>query len=155
MHNPHAKRAEALVLLHAADVVLKELDHPALNVVMVIPAVDRNLHKAHAIPILEQIAVSSSKMNKDNEPRRVARKEKKQLKGRMGNFLMFLPNMAMARGLGVDRRVLVDAYRTEYGRTFLADSVAKPRRLATDLGLMTPLARRLWTACGIGGPETA
>jgi len=37
-------------------------------------------------------------MNKDNEPRRVARKEKKQLKGRMGNFLMFLPNMVMLLG---------------------------------------------------------
>lgn len=69
--------------------------------------------------------------------------------------VMFVPPRSMARGLGVDRKVLVDAYRTEAGRSFLADSVSKPRKLVADLGLMTPLAKVLWRACGIGGPETA
>jgi hypothetical protein len=69
--------------------------------------------------------------------------------------LMFIPPRHMARGLGVDRKVLVDAYRTEFGRRFLADSVSKPRKLVADIGLMNPLAKAVWRACGIGGPETA
>jgi hypothetical protein len=68
--------------------------------------------------------------------------------------VMFVPPPAMAKGLGVDRKILVDAYRTPFGRQFLADSVSKPRKLVADVGLMTPLARVLWRACGIGGPET-
>ncbi len=69
--------------------------------------------------------------------------------------LMFIPPRAMAAGLGVERRTLVDAYRTECGRQFLADSVRKPRKLVAEVGLMTPLAKVLWRAAGIGGPETA
>ena len=37
-------------------------------------------------------------MSKNTSPVRVPRKERKQLRGRMGNFLMFLPNMVMLLG---------------------------------------------------------
>ena len=69
--------------------------------------------------------------------------------------MMFVPPRSMARALGVDHAILTDAYKTPYGREFLADSVGKSRKLAHEVGLMTPLAKRLWNACGIGGPETA
>jgi hypothetical protein len=69
--------------------------------------------------------------------------------------MMFVPPTSMARAIGVDHDVLTGAYRTPYGREFLADSVGKSRKLANEVGLMTPLAKRIWNACGIGGPESA
>jgi hypothetical protein len=69
--------------------------------------------------------------------------------------LMFVPPPAMARALGVPWKTLRDAYETDYGHEFLADSCAKPRKLVAEVGLMTPLSKRLWNRFGIGGPETA
>ncbi len=69
--------------------------------------------------------------------------------------MMFVPPKAMATAVGVDHEVFTDAYRTPYGREFLADAVGKSRKLANEVGLMTPIGKRLWNACGIGGPETA
>jgi len=69
--------------------------------------------------------------------------------------LMFVPPPAMARALGVPWKTLRAAYETDDGRQFLADACAKPRKLAAEVGLMTPAAKRLWNRFGIGGAETA
>ncbi|MDQ2724066.1 MAG: diiron oxygenase [Actinomycetota bacterium] len=73
----------------------------------------------------------------------------------IGARLMAVPGTDVARGLGVDRRVLLDAYRTPYGRAYLADLVVKPRSTLAELGLSTGPARLLWRLLGSGGEPTA
>ncbi len=73
----------------------------------------------------------------------------------IGARLMAVPGPDVARGLGVDRRVLLDAYRSPYGRAYLADMVVKPRSTLAELGLSTLLARLVWRLLGLGAEPTA
>ncbi len=66
--------------------------------------------------------------------------------------MMLVPPGAMARALGVRRRVLTRPYRTDEGRAFLADAVTKPRNLLRDLGVLQGPASWLWRALGLGTP---
>jgi hypothetical protein len=58
--------------------------------------------------------------------------------------LMVNPPSALIRQYGVPRDDLRRALRRKESRQLLADSVAKPRRLCIDLGLVSPPARAAW-----------
>ena len=62
---------------------------------------------------------------------------------------MIYPTPAFAKAEGIPRAVLVEAARSGGSRALVRDSVAKVRRLCSDLGLCHPLARALWRALGI------
>jgi hypothetical protein len=62
--------------------------------------------------------------------------------------LMVNPPAQLTRS-GVPRSALRDARRSAAGRALVADSAAKPKKLAEELGLMNPLSRRLWSAVNL------
>jgi hypothetical protein len=64
---------------------------------------------------------------------------------------MVRPGASFRRANHIPRRVLRDAYRTPEARVLFAGSVQKVRDLATELDLMNPLARTLWSRL-IGPP---
>lgn len=63
--------------------------------------------------------------------------------------LMVIPQADLVRHCEVPTEVLRDSVRSTTGRELLADAVAKPRKLCRELGLVTPLSRRVWKAAGI------
>ncbi|CAN5824768.1 diiron oxygenase [soil metagenome] len=63
--------------------------------------------------------------------------------------LMIDPPTELTRS-GVPRRVLREARRSVGHRALLRESVAKPRRLAADLGLMNPVSRTVWRLVRLG-----
>lgn len=62
--------------------------------------------------------------------------------------LMVRPTRDVVRA-GVPWAVIRDAYRTEQGRALFAECTAKPRLLMRELGVITPLGRRVWKLFGI------
>jgi P-aminobenzoate N-oxygenase AurF len=68
--------------------------------------------------------------------------------------LMLIPPADMRRAVGLPRRTARAAYRSDKGRRFLADAVAKPRQMVSDLGLMTGPAKVLWRAVGLWDDDT-
>ncbi len=66
---------------------------------------------------------------------------------------MLSPSMAFARANGIPKDVVRSAVRSERSRTLRRDSVAKVRRLCTELGLINPVSRALWVALGIWSDE--
>lgn len=62
---------------------------------------------------------------------------------------MLQPSRQMVRQYGIPRLVIKEAYGSAEARQYVLDSLAKVRRLCVELGLVTPLARRLWKAKGI------
>ena len=63
--------------------------------------------------------------------------------------LMLQPPGDLVRHFGVPGSVVHSANRSPAGRQLLKDSVAKTRRLFTELGLVTPLSKSLWRAVGL------
>lgn len=64
--------------------------------------------------------------------------------------MMFFPPRDLVQRYQVPRQVLHSAYRSAAGRTILRDSMAKPRRLWVELGLVdNPVAKALWKWAGI------
>lgn len=63
--------------------------------------------------------------------------------------LMVVPQADLVRHCGVPTDVMRAANRSDEGRKLLTDSVAKPRKLLRELGLVDPLATLLWKAMGI------
>jgi hypothetical protein len=68
--------------------------------------------------------------------------------GLMGRVMVY-PSPQTRRTFGIPRQVFRTAFRSPAGRTLLQESVAKPRRLCAELGLMTRPARLLWKAMGV------
>ena len=68
--------------------------------------------------------------------------------------LMVDPSMELHREHGVPKAVLREARRSREGRRLRRESVAKLRRLCVELGLMTPVARRVWKAVGLWADDT-
>jgi hypothetical protein len=62
---------------------------------------------------------------------------------------MLEPSTDLVRAYGIPRDVLRAARRTPAARTLRRDAVAKVRRLCVETGLVNPLSRPLWTACGV------
>ena len=67
--------------------------------------------------------------------------------------VMVYPNGHTLRTFGVPREVTRRALRSPASRQLLAESVAKPRRLCAELGLMTRPARALWKLMGVWAEE--
>lgn len=63
--------------------------------------------------------------------------------------LMVDPTPELHTVHGVPRSVLAEARRSPEAVQLRKDSVAKLRRLCRELGLMTPVARRVWARCGL------
>lgn len=63
--------------------------------------------------------------------------------------LMVHPSRQMCREFGVPRDVFREAMGSPEGRALLKDSVAKPRRLFRELGLVNRRTTVLWKAMGI------
>ena len=68
--------------------------------------------------------------------------------GVMGRVMVY-PSRQTRRTFGIPRPVFTGAMRSPAGRALLRESVAKPRRLCAELGLMTRPARLLWKAMGV------
>ena len=74
--------------------------------------------------------------------------------GTMARVMVF-PNTHTLRTFGVPRRVARTALRSPTARDLLGESLAKPRRMCEELGLMTRPARLLWRlVVGEGAPRT-
>ena len=63
--------------------------------------------------------------------------------------LMCFPPSSLLRTYGVPRRQLRRQLRSDAGRQLLRDSVAKPRKLCSELGLINPVERSIWRLMGI------
>ncbi|MHB8594324.1 MAG: diiron oxygenase, partial [Acidimicrobiales bacterium] len=70
------------------------------------------------------------------------------LLGTMARVMVF-PSRHMVHHYGIPPAQLRQARRSAEGRRLLTESVAKPRRLCTELGLMTRPARALWKLMGV------
>jgi hypothetical protein len=67
--------------------------------------------------------------------------------------LMFRPPGDLVREFRIPKDVLREAFDTPEAQRTLAESVAKTRKLWTELGLVGPFSRQLWKAAGIWGPQ--
>lgn len=72
------------------------------------------------------------------------------LYGTMARIMVYPPPSVM-RSFQVPRAEVRAALRHPDQRRVLADSVAKTRRTCAEVGLMTPLARRIWKLMGVAG----
>lgn len=63
--------------------------------------------------------------------------------------MMVVPQADLVRYCNVPKSVMREANRSEAGRRLLTESVAKPRKLLRELGLMNPVSRSIWKAMGI------
>ena len=73
--------------------------------------------------------------------------------GIMARMLVW-PMPEVAKAYRVPRDDLRRARRAPQSMAMLADSVAKPRRLCRELGLMNVVSRRLWSWMGVGDPPS-
>jgi hypothetical protein len=65
--------------------------------------------------------------------------------------MMLRPSPTLVTRYGVPRAVLRQAYATPEARAAVVESLRKVRELCDELGLRTPLARRVWRVMGIDG----
>lgn len=63
--------------------------------------------------------------------------------------LMVFPSAQTVSTFGIPRNELRVALRSECGRRLLRESVSKPRKLCSELGLITPVSRALWKLLGV------
>lgn len=68
--------------------------------------------------------------------------------------LMLVPPQDLRAECSIPRRVVHDAMASAAGRRLFRDSAGKPRRLYTELGLITPVSKLLWKIFGIWDEET-
>ena len=69
--------------------------------------------------------------------------------------MMLVPPTELHTRFGVPREVLNEARRSDEAHRRKVESVAKLRRLCRELGLITPVTRRLWKACGVWADDPA
>jgi hypothetical protein len=69
--------------------------------------------------------------------------------------LMCFPPSSLVRAYGVPRSQLRKQLRSDPGRQLLRDSVAKPRKLCAELGLINPIERAAWRLMGIWDDDAA
>jgi hypothetical protein len=67
--------------------------------------------------------------------------------------LMVFPSRQTIRTFAIPGPVVKQALRSPEASSLLADCVAKPRRLCTELGLMSRPARALWRLLRVGEPQ--
>ncbi|MEV6061326.1 AurF N-oxygenase family protein [Nocardia asteroides] len=65
------------------------------------------------------------------------------------------PPRSFAREFDIPREVIEQAFwKSEHSRRILTGYFGDMRKLADDLGLMNPVARKLWHALGVDGPAS-
>lgn len=69
--------------------------------------------------------------------------------------LMVIPQGDLVAHCKVPADVLRNANKSEKGATLLQGSVAKPRKLVRELGLMNPVAKFVWKLAGIWNADTS
>ena len=70
--------------------------------------------------------------------------------------LMLRPSKQIARTYGIPRAVIREAYsRNPVHRSNMREALGKVRDLCVELGLVTPVSRRLWQALGLWEPVRA
>jgi hypothetical protein len=117
--------------------------HPLLERIMRIHVTEEARHLSFARHYLRHQVPRLGRLR-----RTVLRVAAPLLLGEMARQMLH-PSTEMRRVHGVARRALRrDAGRAEM-RRYVRDSLAKVRRLCVDVGLVTPLTRRLWEAEGI------
>lgn len=130
---------------HIQRLVLKEEQvHPLVERIMRIHVEEEARHVAYANQELRRRVPRMSALQ-----RRVTALLVPPLLAVMAR-LMVHPSPWLVRREGVPRDQLRAAYAHPESRRLLSDSVARIRRLCEELGLMTPLSRRLWRWLGIG-----
>lgn len=65
--------------------------------------------------------------------------------------IMLSPPGSMVRHFDIPKEVIREAYRGDAADRELRDCIAKVRELMTELGVVTPVNKRVWTAFGIWG----
>jgi hypothetical protein len=68
--------------------------------------------------------------------------------------LMCFPSAGLVRTYGVPRSQLRKQLRSDAGRQLLRDSVAKPRKLCGELGLISGIERQAWRLMGVWDDDT-
>jgi len=68
--------------------------------------------------------------------------------------IMLLPSPQLVRRFAIPKSAMRQAWRNG-GGALVRDSVAKPRRLCVELGLVHPPARALWRALGVWDADAA
>jgi hypothetical protein len=117
--------------------------HPLLERIMRIHVTEEARHLSFARHYLRHQVPRLGRLR-----RTVLRVAAPLLLGEMARQMLH-PSTELRRVHGVGRRALRrDAGRAEM-RRYVRDSLAKVRRLCVDVGLVTPLTRRLWEAEGI------
>jgi len=69
--------------------------------------------------------------------------------------LMCYPPFSLRRAYGIPRSQLIKALRSQAGRQLLRDSVAKPRKLCNELGLVKGPARLAWKLMSVWDDDNA
>ena len=65
------------------------------------------------------------------------------------------PPRSFEREFGIPHEVIEQAFwKSEHSRKILSGYFGDMRKLADDLGLMNPIARRLWRTLGVDGPAS-
>jgi hypothetical protein len=117
--------------------------HPLVERIMRIHVTEEARHLSFARQYLKQKVPQLGTLR-----RRILADAAPLLFGVMGRVMVY-PSRQTRRTFGMPRPVFVSACRSPAGRTLLRESVAKPRRLCAELGLMTRRARLLWKAMGV------
>ena len=73
--------------------------------------------------------------------------------GTMSRVMCFPPS-SLVRTYRVPRSQLRKQLRSDAGRQLLRDSVAKPRKLCAELGLINPIERQVWRLMGVWDDDT-
>jgi P-aminobenzoate N-oxygenase AurF len=68
---------------------------------------------------------------------------------------MLYPTPAFAKANGIPRSVIKETIRSEQSQALVRDSVAKVRRLCSEIGLINPLTRSIWKGFGIWDHATS
>jgi hypothetical protein len=118
--------------------------HPLLERIMRIHVTEEARHLSFARHYLKRNVPRLSWWK-----RRVLAVQTPFILGQMAGQMLFVPPVVV-RTYGIPKDVLRQAYfDNPEARQFVKDSLRKVRELAVDIGIVTPLSRRIWKRFGI------
>lgn len=123
--------------------------HPLVERIMRIHVTEEARHLSFARQYMKRSVPGLGRLR-----RRVLADVAPVLFGTMARIMVF-PNGHTLRTFGIPRDVTRTALRSPAARGLLVESVAKPRRLCAELGLMTRPARALWKLMGVWEDDAA
>ena len=123
--------------------------HPLVERIMRIHVTEEARHLSFARQYLKRAVPGLGRIR-----RRILADVAPVLYGTMARIMVF-PNGQTLRTFAIPRPVTRAALRSPAARRLLVESVAKPRRLCAELGLMTRPARALWKLMGVWDDDDA